>query len=137
MPRKTQPKLPAEVKRLQERIEQWRRTRGRRTAMPSELWSAAVTLAKRAGTYTVARALRINFEGLKRRMAEAALVGTTPARAPSTFVELTGAQILGAPSATGTVVEIEEGGLRIVVRLANDAHVDVAQLIAAFRQRGA
>jgi hypothetical protein len=134
MPRRTQSKLPAEVKRLQDQIEQWRRTRERRTAMPAALWSDAVTLCKSAGAYQVARALRINFEGLKRRMAEAGRGGTASA-VPGTFVELTGAQILGASS--GTVVEVEdEGGRRLVVRLAKEAHVDVAQLVSVFRRGG-
>ena len=76
MPRRTESKLPAEVKQLQDQIEQWRRTRERRTAMPAELWSDAVTLCKSAGAYRVARALRINFDGLKRRMAEAGRGGS-------------------------------------------------------------
>lgn len=138
MPRRTRTKLPAGVRHLQKRIDEWRRTRGRRTAMPAELWSEAVTLAGSAGAYRIARALRVNFDGLKRRMAEAALVGAEPAKRPSAFVELTGAEILGASSTTGTVLEIEDkGGLRLVVRLAKEAHLDVAQLVAAFRQRGA
>ena len=69
--------LPAGVERLGERIEQWRQTRARRTAMAPELWSAAVVLAGSHGVYRVARALRINFECLKRRVAEAKTAGPT------------------------------------------------------------
>jgi hypothetical protein len=53
------------------------------------------------------------------------------------FVELSGAQVLGATTTTGTVVEVEDkAGTRMIVRLAKEAHVDVAQLVSAFRRRG-
>jgi hypothetical protein len=53
------------------------------------------------------------------------------------FVELSAAQLLGAPSTTGTVVEVEDkAGVRMIVRLAKQAHVDeVARLISVFRRR--
>jgi hypothetical protein len=137
MSRRKQPELPAGVKQLGERIERWRRTRERRTAMPADLWSGAVALARSEGAYAIARALRLNFEGLKRRMAEAAAGRTGAAARSSAFVEWTGAQILGTASRVATVVELVDGaGNRLVVRLAPDAEVDVLRLIAAFRQRG-
>ena len=132
MPRRARPGLPVRVKQLLDRIEHWRRTRERRTAMPAEWWSEAVILARTEGAYPIARVLRINFEGLKRRMAEEA---AGPPSVPRGFVELSGAQI--APS-TGTVVEMEDGGgMRLVMRLGKDALVDVAEVVAVFRGRGA
>jgi len=137
MARRTRRELPAGVKRLGERIEHWRRTREKRTRMPAELWSEAITLARREGrAYAIAKALRINFEGMKRRLAEAA-GGSAPA--PGAFVEVTGAEFLGAAAESGTVVELSEAaGIRMTVRFAAKAEVDVARLVAAFRQqRGA
>ena len=96
--------LAAGVKRLGERIEQWRQTRAKRTAMAPELWSAGAVLAERHGVYRVARALRINFECLKRRVAEAKTAAPT-STSSSAFVEWTGAQILSASPASGTVME--------------------------------
>jgi hypothetical protein len=82
----------------------------------------------------VARVLGLNFDGLRRRMAEAA----ASAPPPGAFVELSGAQILGASSAPGAVVELSDGdGVRLTVRLVAGAEVDVARVVAAFRQRGA
>jgi hypothetical protein len=121
------------VKRLGERIEQWRRTRECRTAMPGALWSEAVSLARSEGAYRVARALRINFEGLKRRLAEEAATGV--ATTPGAFVELSGAQLLGASAPSGAVVELSDpAGVRLTVWLSNEAALDVAQVVAAFRQ---
>src|SRR6266545_3590336 len=105
MPRKRRAELLAGVAQLRERIERWRRTRERRTAMPADLWSGAVALARTEGAYPIARALRLNFEGLKRRMAEAAggghpAVAQSSATGSGKFVEWTGAQILAASSGT-------------------------------------
>jgi len=134
MPRTTRRlALPAGVKQLRRRIERWRRTRERRTAMPADLWTEAVALARSGRPYAVARVLGLNFDGLRRRMAEAA----ASAPPPGAFVELSGAQILGA-SVPGAVVELSDGdGVRLTVRLVAGAEVDVARVVAAFRQRGA
>ena len=86
MARTTRPALPAGVKELRTRVERWRRTRERRTAMPADLWAEAIALARSGRPYTVARALRVNFEGLRRRMAESAADGRGAA-APGAFVE--------------------------------------------------
>jgi hypothetical protein len=136
MSRRKRSALPASVWRLGERIEQWRRTRVRQTAMAPELWSAAVVLAQSHGAYRVARALRIDFGCLKRRMAEAVAVAPPPRAASGAFVEWTGAQILSASSARGPIIELsDETGVRLTLRFSADVEVDVARVVAAFRQR--
>ncbi len=136
MARRARP-MPAELKELRSRIERWRRTRDRRTAMPPELWAAAVALAGRHGVYPAARGAGVSFEGLRRRIAEAESRTTTVAPS-STFVEMTGAQWLGTPASPGTVVELWDPlGNRLAIRLAREAPLDVAGLVAAFRQRRA
>jgi len=135
MARTKVPALPAGVKLLRKRIEEWRRTRDRRTAMPADLWDEAVALARPGRAWAVARALGISFQALRRRMAEA---GDGPATAsPSPFVEVSGAQILGSTAASGTVVELSEGDARLTVRMAAGAELDVAHVVAAFRRREA
>ncbi len=123
-------KLSVGVERLGKRIERWQRAPRRRSQMPEELWTRAVALGRREGAYRVARGVRINLGGLKRRMAASV-------EAPKGFVELTGAEILGAaPPGTGTVVELSDGtGIRVTVRLPGP--VDLTGLVTAFRQRGA
>jgi len=61
MARTKVPALPAGVKLLRKRIEEWRRTRDRRTAMPADLWDEAVALARPGRAWAVARALGISF----------------------------------------------------------------------------
>ena len=99
--------------------------------MPAELWAEAVEVARAGRPYTVARVLRINFEGLRRRMAE----GT--ASTPGAFVELSGAQILASAPASGAVVELSDGDARLTVRMAAGVEFDVARVVAAFRRREA
>lgn len=98
MARTKVPALPAGVKLLRKRIEEWRRTRERRTAMPADLWDEAVALARPGRAWAVARALGISFQALRRRMAEAGDSAPTASRSP--FVELSGAQILGLSVST-------------------------------------
>jgi hypothetical protein len=138
MGRRARP-LPAGVKQLRARIERWRTTRERRTAMPSELWSEAADLARVHGAYPVARGLRISFEGLKRRLAESTEDSQAIAARPRAFVEMSGAELLGGPVVPGTVLELcDASGTRLLIHLARVMEVDVASLVgAAFRQRRA
>jgi len=132
--------LPAEVQQLRQRIERWRRTRERRTPMPAGLWAEAVRLARDGRAWAVARALGVNFEALRRRMAEAAGNPPAPGRdPPAAFGERSGAQVLGATGGTtGTVVELsDDGGIRLTVRLAAGDTLDVPRVVAAFRGVGA
>jgi len=137
MARTAGPALPAGVELLRKRIEKWRRTRERRTPMPAGLWDEAVALARPGRAYAVAHALGVNFDSLRRRMAEAG--GACAVGGPADgFVELSGAQILGstAASPSGVVVELSDGEARLTVRMATGVELDVSRVVAAFRQRG-
>jgi hypothetical protein len=129
------PKLSVGAWQLQDRIEKWRRTRVKRTAMPEALWSEAVALARGEGMYRTARALGVDYESLKRRIAERAASDRGAAAPANAFVEVSGAQVLAAPS-PGTVVDLtDENGARMIIRLSTGREIDVAQWIAAFRRR--
>jgi hypothetical protein len=59
--------------------------------MPAALWAAAVALARRHGLYPTARALRLDYGALKKRL-DAAGAGRAPSPA---FVELPAARPTG------------------------------------------
>jgi hypothetical protein len=122
------------VKEVRSAILRWRRTRERRTGMPAELWAAAVELARTHGTYRVARALRVAYESLARRLVEAG-EGQTDETQAGKFVELRGADLLGGT----TVIEVsDEDGGRMTIRLgASGALALAAALVSAFRRRAA
>ena len=57
-----------ELVALQRRVEGWRRQGGGRgSRIPEGLWSEAVAVSRRAGVFATAKALRFNYENLKRR----------------------------------------------------------------------
>ena len=68
--RKTEWEMPADVAAVYLEIEEWRTKRTKRTAIPIGIWSSAVELANRYNVYRISRALRLNYEALKRRLAE-------------------------------------------------------------------
>jgi hypothetical protein len=104
--------------------------------MPAELWSAAAQLAERHGTYRVARALRINFETLRRRVAEARPSGDLAAHAAG-FVEITPALVAAEPP-PGVVLEVSDGaGARLTLRGPASLSLEAAAIVAAFRRSGA
>jgi hypothetical protein len=66
--------LPEPIRQLQEQLNQFRLTHARRAKLPKSLWTAAAALAREHGVYSVAHPLRLDYVGLKKRLAEAPLV---------------------------------------------------------------
>jgi hypothetical protein len=99
--------------------------------MPAELWREAVALARDGGTCQIARAVRVDYESLARRVAEAGASeggGDAPRAA---FVELTGAQLLGSSTLSGPVVEMADAnGVHVTIRLVGGAPLGVEDLAA-------
>lgn len=104
-----------DIEDLRRRLEEWRSTRPRRARLPEPLWSEAVALARTQGLAPTARALRLDYGSLKKRLQR--LAADAPG-APPAFVELI------APTAanlSACVVELEGprgGRMRIQFRAA-------------------
>jgi hypothetical protein len=60
--------IPEPIAQLQRQLDQIRSTQPRQRKLPESLWQAAVELAREDGVYSVARALRLNYMGLKKRL---------------------------------------------------------------------
>ena len=73
--------------------------------MPAALWSAAIALARQHGLYTTARALRLDYGSLKKRVAVA---GASRVTAPA-FVELPSTPPTGVGAC---VIELDAGHAR-------------------------
>jgi hypothetical protein len=135
MGRKTRNGLSARVREVRDQIALWRRTRAKRSPMPADLWREAVALARDGGTYPIARAVRVDYESLARRVAEAGARDRGGAVPAAAFVELTGAQLLGSCTPPGSVVEmVDADGVRLTIRLAGGAPLDVAEVVHGFRR---
>ena len=95
--------IPAEIEATRMKFEKWRRRRTGRERIPESLWSEAVELARRYGTWPAARALRLDYNKLK----HCAVAGKERrALNPSTtFVEV----IPPGPGVSSCIVEMENG----------------------------
>lgn len=94
---------------LRRRLTQWRASRAHlRAPIPEPLWAEAVVLARRHGVFETARALRLGYESLKRRVSgPAGIAGPVP-----NFVELPARHRRRGPSGCSS------SGLRTVGRSA-------------------
>jgi hypothetical protein len=97
--------------------------RGR--SMPAELWDAAARAAAELGVSRVATALGLGYAPLKARVVRAG-----EAREPTTFVELSGAQLL--PSLSEMKIELARGEARLTITAPVNAPVDLPALVSAF-----
>ena len=61
-------RLPESLISLQQELEQWRATQPPRSKLPNALWESAIDAAKQVGVYTAAKALRLDYGGLKKRV---------------------------------------------------------------------
>ena len=106
-------------------FEEWRQNRKGKAAIPDELWAVAVEVARKEGVSRTSTALRVEWNGLKRRMAGAKENGRTP---PPAFVELIAP--LG-PALSECTIELEERGRTLRIQLKGASASDLATLSRA------
>ena len=104
---------------LRARLAEWRRSHPQRSRLPEEIWTAAVQLARRHGLYRTARALPIDYSGLRKRLHGATTQPTAAARPE--FLE-----VLMPPAQASDCVEL--------MRVPITGAVDWSQLFRAWRQ---
>jgi hypothetical protein len=123
--------LPEELEPLRRRFAEFRSAQPVRARLPEPLWAAATELAAHYGVHPIARALHLDYTGLKKRVAQRDQ--STPKRTRSAspvFLELVGP---AASTATACTVEVEavQGG-KLRLHLPAVATVELAHLIRAF-----
>jgi hypothetical protein len=107
------------VEELGMRLAEWRQSRQKGAAIPDELWSAAIEVARRDGLGRTAAALRLDYGKLKRLMTAADGV-EKKTTAPS-FMELIAPE---AAAVAQCAIEMEGRRARIRIQLKANA-VDV------------
>jgi hypothetical protein len=123
-----------QLRSVRARIERWRATRTKRSPMPEALWDAAVELAQAEGIHPIARALAVNYQTLKCRVA---MASNGNSRTPAGFVELTPMPANGSVSRGELVLELSSGdGATLTIRLPSERKLDVERLAEAFLRRG-
>jgi hypothetical protein len=97
--------IPEPIAQLQLQLDEIRSTRPRGKRLPDSVWQAAVELAREHGVYSVARHLRLDYTGLKKRLGGVSQ-HRRKARKPA-FVEL-----IATPAAMQGECSIEFESLR-------------------------
>lgn len=118
-----------DVATLQEQFEGWRQTRRPVLAIPEELWGQAAQLGAQQGVQVVARALRLNYSDLKKRVAALGGNGTVKP-ATTSFVELFPVPL---PAVAKCLVEVESAqGARLRIEMESVAPVTLTSIIRDF-----
>ena len=116
------------LEQVAERFRHWRETRARGEHIPPALWAAAVGMAREHGLHRIAHELRIDHDGLKRRMERAGTVARG-----TQFVELFAAPAAAGAGVRECVVELENArGAKMRVELNGKGLVGLAGLCSAF-----
>jgi hypothetical protein len=125
--------LPARLEGVRRRFERWRRTRKGRSRVPESLWASAVKAAGTYGIHRTARALRVDYYTLKKRV-EATTAGAASKAATDaagvTFLEL---PTSAWPGAGECVLEMEDpSGAKMRVHFKGAAAPDLVALSRSF-----
>jgi len=105
--------------------------------MPEALWETAIALAETEGVYRTARALSLNYQSLRARVAEASPEVRRAPTVPQGFVELSPPLPLAATGSSGPVLEwVDRGGAKLTIRLPAEPVIDVERLAVRLLERG-
>jgi hypothetical protein len=127
--------ISEDLEQLRRRFEEFRQTRVGRSHLPETLWKAAAEMAKRHGVNPTARALGLEYTGLRKRVEQQDQPKAKRRRpsAPPTFLEFVAP---GAKPVTNCTVEVESAqGGKLRLELKAVATTELVNLIRAFVNR--
>jgi hypothetical protein len=125
-------KIPEPIAQLKQELEQFRGTNPVRTRLPEPLWESAVNLARQYGIWRTAKALRLDYMGLKKRLGGAEVPRVKQSSLAPSFVEL-----VPPPPLTSSecVVEIDlPRGAKMRIQWKASTPPDWASLLRAWRE---
>lgn len=90
MPQHSSRQIPEGLTQIQKQLEQWRGTQSHRAKLPEAIWQSAADVAKQYGVYATAKALRLDYSGLKKRTLGSPMPRKSVRRKPAqpAFLEL-------------------------------------------------
>jgi len=123
--------LPVVFSEVQVRFDRWRSAKRPRARIPEDLWSMAVGLAREHGVNRTARALRLDYYTLKRRLE----ASSEAEEKGADFIEVFPVGMV--PGGREWAMELESGtGAQMRMRVKGCDLPDVAALVWAFRSGG-
>ena len=120
-------KQVAMVEEVRARLEEWRRSRRKGAAIPNELWSAAIEVARRDGVTRTATALHLDGGKLKRLMMAAD--GVAKKTTAASFMELIAPEAV-AVAQCAIEVEGRRAKIRIELKASAAAVVSFSRTLA-------
>jgi hypothetical protein len=131
MPRHHARQIPEPLIQLRQQLEQWRGTQPPRSKLPESIWQSAIDIAKQYGVYAAAKALRLDYGTLKKRvLGSAAPRRQSAPPAPAAFLELIAAPVAKLEE---YVVEFESSrGAKMRVQWKASAPPDWSTLLRAW-----
>ena len=121
-----------DLSQLRHQLDRWRQSPSA-TRLPAALWTSAATLAATRGVGQVARTLRLDYNRLKRQVAQAS-APSVPLATPS-FVELCPSQWLPQAAGVCRIELTDPAGAKMTVDLPWDP-ATVMGMAQAFWRRG-
>lgn len=121
-----------DLNHLRHQLDRWRQSPSA-TRLPAALWTSAATLATTHGVGQVARALRLDYNKLKRQVPQAP-APSVPIATPS-FVELRPSEWMSQGAAVCRIELSDPAGARMTVDLPCDP-ATVIGMAQAFWRRG-
>jgi hypothetical protein len=116
-----------QIDQLRRRLDAWRQSHRPRARIPEGLWNLAVKLAGRNGLNKTAKALRLDYYDLKKRLDAAAVVSQGPG--PS-FIELNSPVLSSIPEC---LIEFEaRSGAKMKIHLKSMAMPDLSTVSRIF-----
>jgi len=96
MKNRSKTNIPARLARGRQRFDKFRKTHKGYHRLPESLWSAAVKLAQSYGVNPTARALRLDYSGLKKRMESAISESSSQDTTGTHFIQLLPSELTAA-----------------------------------------
>ena len=126
---RTKPVVPARLAKVQKRFESWRSRNRPRTRIPEKLWTAAVDIAQEIGEHRTAKALRLDYYTLLKRIEASSPARKDALEALPQFVELLPAKMQPCEC----TVELEDAnGTKMRIVLKGAKAPDLASLSRSF-----
>ena len=126
--------LPAKLARGRERFEKWRSKHKTYRRLPEYLWSAAAKLAGEYGLNRTARALRLDYKGLKKRIEVADSGDHLQTTIGPKFLEL---PLSGTNVTTECIIECENiNGIKLRIHLKGTQLPDLGALNSVLWSHG-
>jgi hypothetical protein len=126
--------LPAKLARGRERFENWRSKHKTYHRLPEYLWSAAARLAGEYGLNRTARALRLDYKGLKKRIEVAVSGDQLQTTIGPKFLEL---PLSGTNVTSECIIECENiNGIKLRIHLKGPQLPDLGALNSVLWSHG-